>query len=121
CHGAPEAWARLNPWTRMIVQLQQTLAGRVTIGVFWAIGRFLSAESRAVIRNQDGVRAVWLEHLLWCIPVIVWVKIVCGIPLSIYVLAMAIPGTALTLIRRFLFRAHDAPRHPSGRVPTRSA
>ena len=196
-YWTPQDWARLKPLTRLIVQLQQTLAGRVTIGVFWAIGRFLSAESRAVIRNQDGVRAVWLEHLLWCIPVIVWVKIVCGIPLSIYVLAMAIPGTALTLIRsfaehrarpqvrerialvegswilgplflfnnlhalhheapaipwyeyparyrlvrdrliaengglvyrtyfdvarRFLFRPHDALRHPSGRVPARSA
>jgi len=100
-YWTPQDWARLKPVTRVIVQLQQTLAGRVTIGAFWAIGRFLSAESRAVIRNQDGVRAVWLEHLLWCIPVIVWVKIVCGMPLSIYVLAMAIPGTSLTLIRSF--------------------
>ena len=88
-YWTPQDWARLKPVTRVIVQLQQT------------IGRFLSAESRAVIRNQDGVRAVWLEHLLWCIPVIVWVKIVCGMPLSIYVLAMAIPGTSLTLIRSF--------------------
>src|SRR5436309_3553628 len=61
----------------------------------------LRAEARALNRNADGVRAVWLEHLLWCIPVIVWVKIVCGMPLSIYVLAMAIPGTSLTLIRSF--------------------
>src|SRR5256886_4053009 len=93
----------LFPYTTLFrsVQLQQTLAGRVTVGAFWAIGRFLRAEARALNRNADGVRAVWLEHLLWCIPVIVWVKIVCGMPLSIYVLAMAIPGTSLTLIRSF--------------------
>jgi fatty acid desaturase len=196
-YWTPQDWARLKPLTRVIVHLQQTLAGRVTIGAFWAIGRFLSAESRAVIRNQDGVRAVWLEHLLWCIPVIIWVNIVCGIPLWIYVLTMAIPGTSLTLVRsfaehrarpevrariaivedswilgplflfnnlhslhheapmipwyeyparyrltrdrliaengglvyrtyfdvarRFLFRAHDVPQHPSGRVPLQSA
>ena len=196
-YWTPQDWARLKPFTRVIVHLQQTLAGRVTIGAFWAIGRFLSAESRALIRNQDGVRAVWLEHLLWCIPVIIWVKIVCGIPLWIYVLTMAIPGTSLTLVRsfaehrarpevrerialverswilgplflfnnlhslhheapmipwyeyparyrlirdrliaengglvyrtyfdvarRFLFRAHDAPQHPTGRVPVRPA
>src|SRR6267378_3315901 len=160
-----EDWARLKPFTRVIVHLQQTLAGRVTIGAFWYIGRFLSAESRAVIRNQDGVRAVWFEHLLWCIPVIMWVKIVCGIPLWIYVLAMAIPGplflfnnlhslhheapmipwyeyparyrlirdrliaengglvyrTYFEVARRFLFRPHDAPQHPTGRVPMRPA
>ena len=56
---------------------------------------------RALIRNKDGVRAVWLEHLLWCIPVIVWVKIVCGIPLWIYVLTMAIPGTSLPKVSQF--------------------
>src|SRR5258708_16232900 len=33
--------------------------------------------------------------------VMVWVKIVCGIPLWIYVLTMAIPGTSLTLVRSF--------------------
>src|SRR2546430_13684736 len=60
----------LFPYTTLFrsVQLQQTLAGRVTVGAFWAIGRFLRAEARALNRNADGVRAVWLEHLLWCIP-----------------------------------------------------
>src|SRR5256886_2459783 len=91
-YWTPQDWARLKPVTRVIVQLQQTLAGRVTVGAFWAIGRFLRAEARALNRNADGVRAVWLEHLLWCIPVIVWVKIASGIHLSIYVLATAIPG-----------------------------
>ncbi|MGH8267028.1 MAG: fatty acid desaturase [Steroidobacteraceae bacterium] len=94
-------WARLQPVTRAIVRLQQTLAGRVTVGAFWAIGRFLHAEWRAVLANHAGVRAVWLEHLLWCVPVIAWVKVVCGMPLSVYVLTMAVPGTSITLIRSF--------------------
>src|SRR5579862_2030941 len=41
-------WARLNPVTRVIVQAQQTLAGRVLIGSFWSIGRFLRIEWRLV-------------------------------------------------------------------------
>src|SRR2546423_1056901 len=59
-YWTPQDWARLKPVTRVIVQLQQTLAGRVTVGAFWAIGRFLRAEARALNRNADGVRAVGL-------------------------------------------------------------
>ena len=100
-YWTPEEWARLSPLTRFIVRLQQTLAGRVTIGALWAVGRFWHQEWRAIRRNEDGVRATWLEHLLWCIPVVLWVKVVCGIPLSLYFFAMAIPGTSITLIRSF--------------------
>jgi len=96
-----DAWARLNPLARGLVHSIQTLAGRVTLGPFWAIGRFLRGEWHAIRANEPGVRAVWLEHLAWCIPVVVWLKLVCGMPLWLYVLTMAIPGTSLTLIRSF--------------------
>jgi fatty acid desaturase len=196
-YWTPQDWARLSPLTRWVIGLQQSLAGRVTIGALWAIGRFWHQEWRAIVRNDPGVRGVWREHLLWCIPVILWVKVVCGIPITLYFFAMAVPGTSLTLIRsfaehrarpqvqqriaivedswilgplflfnnlhalhheapavpwyqlpgryrlerarliaengglvystyfevarRFLFRAHDAPEHPSGRVPRAAA
>lgn len=104
-----EQWARLNPPARFIVRIGQTLAGRVTIGAFWTIGRFLASEARAVLANRPGVRAAWLEHLLWCVPVLLWVKLVCGIPIWIYVLTMAIPGTSITLIRSFAEHRARAP------------
>jgi fatty acid desaturase len=94
-------WARLTPVSRVIVRIQQTLAGRITVGAFWAIGRFLHADGRNLLRNEPGVRGVWLEHLLWCVPVIAWVTVVCGVPLWLYVLTMAIPGASLTLVRSF--------------------
>ena len=94
-------WARLGPVSRASLRAQQTLAGRVLIGSFWRMGAFLAAEWRACRRNEDGVRAVWAEHLLWCVPVIVWVKFVCGIPLWLYVVAMVIPANGILLIRSF--------------------
>jgi len=97
----PEEWAHFTPLTRAVVRVQQTLAGRVTVGAFWSIGRFLHAEWRAVIENRDGVRAVWAEHLLWCVPVVLWVKVVCGMPVWVYFFTMALPGTSITLIRSF--------------------
>jgi len=106
-----EDWARLGPISRASFRAQQTLAGRMVIGSFWVIGVFFKHESRRLIRNEKGARRVWLEHLLWCIPVILWVQLVCGIPLWIYLIAMVIPANGVLLIRSFAeHRARPAVR-----------
>jgi fatty acid desaturase len=105
----PEDWARLGPVSRLSLELQQTLAGRVLVGSWWRVGMFLRdellamrhTEHRPLIRNEQNVRRVWLEHLAWCVPVLVWLKVVCGMPLWIYVLVMVIPSNGLVLIRSF--------------------
>ncbi|HET7756014.1 MAG TPA: fatty acid desaturase [Steroidobacteraceae bacterium] len=107
-------WERLGPLGRAIVRVQQTLAGRVTVGAFWAIGRYLHGEWRAIVANEPGVRAIWIEHLLWCVPVIAWVKLVCGMPISLYALTIAVPGTSITLIRSFA--EHRARPHVRARI-----
>ncbi len=110
-YWTPEHWARLSPLTRVLLQVQQTLAGRLTVGPFWSIGKFLRAEWRAVVRNKHCARAIWLQHLLWCVPVIAWLQLVCAMPLWIYLLAMVIPAHAIQLIRSFAeHRARPAAR-----------
>jgi fatty acid desaturase len=105
----PEDWARLNPLMRAFLHVQQTLAGRILVGAYWRIGAFLYAEAGALWRNDPGIRRVWLEHLAWCIPVIAWLKLVCGLPLWLYVLAMVGPANGIQLIRSFAeHRARDA-------------
>ena len=96
-----DEWGRLGSLYRGMVQVSQTLLGRVTLGAFWAIGRYFYFQVRALAANRRGARALWLEHLAWCIPVVLWIKLVCGMPLWLYVLTMAIPGTSITLIRSF--------------------
>lgn len=100
-YWTPQDWARLAPPLRALVWAQTTLAGRVIIGPFWAISRFWLDEAQRVIANAPGARMIWLEHLLWCIPVVAWVTLVCGIPLWAYALGMVIPGTGILLIRSF--------------------
>ncbi|HKC15958.1 MAG TPA: fatty acid desaturase [Steroidobacteraceae bacterium] len=97
----PEHWSHLSPLVRTILQVQQTLAGRILIGSFWRIARFLRGEIRAVVRNDEGKRAIWFEHLLWCLPVLTWLAFICRMPLWIYVVTMVIPGNGLLLIRSF--------------------
>jgi fatty acid desaturase len=101
CYRTPEGWARMNPVGRALVRMQQTLLGRMVIGPLWRTAVFLHGDLRALIRNDGRARAIWLEHLLWCIPVIVWVTVVCGMPLWVYVLAMVYPGSGILLIRSF--------------------
>jgi len=79
------------------------------LGSFWRIGMFLRdeaqallhTEKRTLIRNAQNVRRIWLEHLAWCVPVILWLKLVCGMPLWIYFVAMVVPANGLLLIRAF--------------------
>jgi fatty acid desaturase len=97
----PEHWAALSPVSRFFVQMQQTLAGRVVIGSFWRILVFLRMELKAVLRNDARVRAIWIEHLLWCVPVILWLTYVCRMPLWIYFVAMILPSHGILLIRSF--------------------
>ncbi len=110
-YWTPADWARRSSFNRAMLRIQQTLAGRVLIGSFWRIGMFLHKHLRSVIRNEGELRAIWLEHLLWCVPVVAWVTLVCGIPLWMYVLAMVIPGNGILLIRSFAeHRARPAAR-----------
>jgi fatty acid desaturase len=107
----PEDWARLGRKTRAFLEIQQTLAGRVVFGSFWRIWMFLHGEVHLLIRNEPGLRAIWLEHLMWCIPVVLWVQFVCGMPLWLYIVAIVIPGNGILLIRSFAeHRARPAVR-----------
>jgi fatty acid desaturase len=107
----PEAWQRRSRFSRWIFQLQLTLAGRMLIGSWWRMGWFLSSEARAFARDEPGVRAAWIAHLVLCVPVIYWVTFNCGIPLWLYVVGMVIPGNAILLIRSFAEHRARAATH----------
>lgn len=97
----PEDWARLSPLGRAILKAQATLAGRLIIGPFWAIGRFWLNEADRVIDGEPGARRIWLEHALWCVPVIAYILFVGHLPIWLYVLTIAVPATSIMLIRSF--------------------
>ena len=100
-YWTPEVYRALSWPVRCLVKVNQTLAGRVIVGPWWHIARFLQTESVALARNEPGVRAAWIEHLLWCVPVVLWVTVVCDMPFWLYVVAMVMPGNGILLIRSF--------------------
>jgi fatty acid desaturase len=97
----PQEWQRLSRASRLLLRIQQTLAGRVLVGAFWQIGAFLVRDVQALKRGEREVCRTWLEHLAWCVPVVLWVRWVCGMPLWIYFLLIAVPANAIQLIRSF--------------------
>jgi fatty acid desaturase len=96
-----EDWARLGPVGRALVRAQATLLGRIVLGPPWSIARFLIAEGRRVGADAPGARRIWVEHLLWCVPVVLWLVLVCQLPVWLYFAGMVLPGTGILLIRSF--------------------
>ena len=100
-YWTPESWSQHSAFGRWIFRVQLTLAGRLLIGSWWRMGRFLTREATAFARNAPGARAAWATHLVLCVPVVYWVTVTCGIPFWFYVVAMVVPGNAILLIRSF--------------------
>ncbi|MDE2049637.1 MAG: fatty acid desaturase [Gammaproteobacteria bacterium] len=100
-YWTPEDWGRLSRLMRGALRIEQTLVGRLAVGSWLRIGMYLRWDLRNAWRDKPGIRAAWAEHLLWCIPVVLWVKVVCGIPLWLYFVGMVLPANAIQLIRSF--------------------
>jgi fatty acid desaturase len=109
----PEDWERLGPAGRALVRAQSTLAGRLVIGPFWAMGSFLLAEARGIAGGDRRLVRVWLVHLMGVAGVMAWVA-ACGMSPLLYVFGFAIPGTALMLVRSFA--EHKADIHIARRT-----
>lgn len=97
---APEEWERMRPLSRFAARAQQTLAGWILIGSFWRVGRFLATELAGCLRGERGLRAIWAEHLLWCVPVAAWL-VGNGWPLWLYAVAVVVPSNGLLLVRSY--------------------
>jgi fatty acid desaturase len=96
-----EAWQRLSPLARAVFNAQQTLAGRILIGSWWRIGRFLRIQYLSALRNDPDKREIWALHALLCVPLVLWLILVCELPLWLYVVAVVIPSHGILLIRSF--------------------
>lgn len=96
-----EDWARLGPVSRWLVRAQTRLLGRLAIGPFWSVARFLASEFRAVRAGDRVLARIWRRQLLGCAAVLGWLWFVCGLNPLAYLVLFLYPGTALQMIRSF--------------------
>jgi fatty acid desaturase len=104
----PEQWSRLGPLDRALLEAQATMAGRLLIGPFWAVGTFLIGEANAILAGDRALARIWLWHGVAVTGLLVWIAGVCGMSIWLYVLGFALPGTALMLIRSFCEHRADS-------------
>lgn len=94
-------WHTLPGWLKPLFRFNQTLAGRLLVGPAFMIGFFLWSEAQLVVAGRDDRRRIWAWHLLSVAIVLIWVLVVTGMPLWLYLLAFVYAGGALTRIRSF--------------------
>lgn len=103
----PAVWARLSGPARLLLRLNNTLVGRVTMGPILGTALWLRGEWRLWRAGTPGVGQAWALNLAGLIPVFLWLW-AAGMPVWGYLLAVWL-GTGLLRIRTFLeHRAHDA-------------
>ncbi|WP_226893240.1 fatty acid desaturase [Nisaea sediminum] len=106
-------WALYSTPRRLLHRAVNTLAGRLVIGPLFVGALFLCREAMAFLRGRGRWKA-WGLHVAGVAVLLVWLLLVCGMPLWTYILCFAYPGTGLLLLRSFA--EHHAAREPEGRT-----
>jgi len=94
-------WRDLGALGRRFVRFQSTLIGRMLFGPAWMMSRSIREELRDAWTDKPRARARLFWHLAQCAPVLIWVMLVCRMPLWLYVAAFVYPGMSLAMVRSF--------------------
>ena len=108
--AAPEVWARLSPPAKALLQLHNTLFGRMLLGPAISCW-YLITQDWALARNgTPGIARAWAMNAAGVGLVLIWLFTLATMPVWAYLVA-AYLGYSLVKIRTYLeHRAHDAPR-----------
>ena len=105
----PQVWAKLSPVKRVLLRLNNTLLGRITLGPFIGTWAFVAGDVRLISRGEPKVLQAWVLNFVGLVPVLLWLSWV-EMPLWGYALAIYL-AMALLKIRTFLeHRAHESHR-----------
>lgn len=100
-------WALFSEPRRMAYRAVNTLAGRLVLGPLFVASLFLWREARDLLRGQGRLKD-WTRHMAGLAVLAVWIVAICDMPVWLYVLCFAYPGTGLLLLRSFA-EHHAAP------------
>lgn len=94
-------WSRMSPLHRLVRSAMRTLAGRILLGPGYFAVMTWRGLFQAVARLDIERLRPWIWHAITVPLVLYWVLGVCQMPLWLYVVCFAYPGTSLTLIRSY--------------------
>lgn len=107
----PEIWAKLSPFKRVVLRVNNTLLGRVIIGPTIGCVSFLTGDFRKILGGDRQIALAYLLHGVGLAMLAAWWWVGIG-KMSLWAyLASAYLGAAILKIRTFLeHRAHEAHR-----------
>ena len=106
-------WHRTSWLMRKLLQVNNSLAGRVTIGPALGLYGFWRHDFKLIRAGDKDIINAYAMHLAGLVPVVgllVWA----GIPLWLYALCVAYPGMSVLMIRTYI--EHRAEETVSGRT-----
>ena len=109
----PASWARLPRAVQILLNANNTLAGRLTIGPLIGQIAFMAGDIRLARAGDTRVVRSWLWHGPALVPVFIWLTWTGTMPIWAYLIA-AYFGLAVLKIRTFL--EHQAHKHARGRT-----
>lgn len=97
-----DRWNRMGKAAQTLLELNNTLLGRLTIGPLITMTVFWFREARRIEQGDHQYVGVWLGHAVTVVALLWWIIAVCEMPLWQYLVFFAWPGLSLTLLRSFL-------------------
>lgn len=105
----PAVWARLSPAMKALLRVNNTLAGRITVGPLIGLWTFVAGDIRAIRAGDGRVALGWALHLPVAAAVL-WVVALSPMPVWAYLVAVHL-AFGILKIRTFLeHRAHEKAR-----------
>ena len=102
-----EQWQSLRPWQQRLLLANNSFLGRMLIGPWLVTGRLWLDELRLLRAGDYRHAAILLRHAASVAAVLYWLLVICEMPIYIYLLAFAWPGTSLMMVRSFLEHRYD--------------
>ncbi len=101
CYFTQVAWDRMGSVGKVISSWNMTLLGRLLIGPLVMIASFLTQEAVIVANGNRSRVAIWVQHGLAVLALLVWIVAVCKMPFWLYALGFVYVGAALTRLRSY--------------------
>ncbi len=94
-------WQRLPVFFKLMLQLNNTLIGRLVLGPAIALVRLIVSDCQAIFAGHTSVRNAWITHIVLAVPVLCVVTWWSPLHLSYY-LVCCYGGLSLLMIRTYL-------------------
>ncbi|WP_320199623.1 fatty acid desaturase [Agrobacterium sp. rho-13.3] len=107
-------WEKLPSFLKVLLGWNNTFIGRLVIGPPLMVVGFTIAEWRKIARGDRRVIYAWTLHLAGLIPTLLFISLVFGIPIWLYVSVAAYLGVSIIAIRSYC--EHQWSEQPDGRT-----